>query len=519
MIIPRFSKSASTAAAALLLFGGVQGQSAAATNNTQELSGFPACDALVAANLSHAVHFPSSPLYLSLVESSYAVDTRKQPWCFVLPSTTAEVSSTLTALRSAGGGAGDWHIAIRSGGHGGDNQNNIAKGVTIDLTHLNATTYDATTNVASVGTGARWGAVYAELEKDGVTVTGGREGVVGVGGLLLGGGISWYTARTGFACDSVVNYEVVLASGTVINANASVHSDLWRALKGGSSNFGIVTRFDLEAFPAENLNMETRIYAREHSDELIDAIADFAGLNQSMADNALISMMTYDPKVEDSTIMVVEVNTRNKANSTSYDAFNRIPLLHPPTTKSVSLVEAANSTQLSGKNRNAGAGALTIINDPRVMRYCFEQYNGIVDDMKALLGPKNFTTILDFQPLPSYFADIGVKKGGNMLGLERDSRNKILFVMGVTLLGSNSEELYPRVYQQVAAMNKRVEDFSKSIGSDNEFRYLPYADSRQNVLGSYGEANVEHIQTVAKKYDPNGFFQRRVPGGFKINRV
>lgn len=139
--------------------------------------------------------------------------------------------------------------------------------------------------------------------------------------------------------------------------------------------------------------------------------------------------------------------------------------------------------------------------------------------MKALLGPKNFTTILDFQPLPSYFAGIGVKKGGNVLGLERDSRNKILFVMGVTLLGSNSEELYPRVYQQVAAMNKRVEDFSKSIGCDNEFRYLPYADSRQNVIGSYGEANVEHIRTVAKKYDPNGFFQRRVPGGFKINRV
>lgn len=144
---------------------------------------------------------------------------------------------------------------------------------------------------------------------------------------------------------------MVLASGTIINANASVHSDLWRALKGGSSNFGIVPRFDLEAFPAENLNMETRIYAREHSDELIDAIADFAGLNQSMANNALISMMTYDPKIEDSTIMVVEVNTRNKANSTAYDAFNRIPLLHPATTKSVSLVEAANSTQLSGKNR------------------------------------------------------------------------------------------------------------------------------------------------------------------------
>jgi hypothetical protein len=153
------------------------------------------------------------------------------------------------------------------------------------------------------------------------------------------------------------------------------------------------------------------------------------------------------------------------------------------------------------------------------MRYCLEQYAGLVEDMKALLGPKNFTTILDFQPFPSYFADISVKKGGNMLGLERDTRNKILFIVGVTLRGSNSEELYPRVSQQVTALNKRVEEFSKSVGSFSELRYLPYSHARQDVLGSYGKANVEHMRQVANKYDPNGFFQSRVPGGFKLSRV
>lgn len=54
---------------------------------------------------------------------------------------------------------------------------------------------------------------------------------------------------------------------------------------------------------------------------------------------------------------------------------------------------------------------MTAVNDPRVLRYCIEQHEGLVADMKALLGPKNFTTILDFQPIPSYFADIGVQKG------------------------------------------------------------------------------------------------------------
>jgi hypothetical protein len=46
----------------------------------------------------------------------------------------------------------------------------------------------------------------------------------------------------------VVNYEIVLSTGEVVNANATENSDLWRALRGGGNNFGIVTRFDLKIF-------------------------------------------------------------------------------------------------------------------------------------------------------------------------------------------------------------------------------------------------------------------------------
>lgn len=43
----------------------------------------------------------------------------------------------------------------------------------------------------------------------------------------------------------------MLASGAIVNANQSENSDLWLALKGGSSNFGIVTRFDIATFPQD----------------------------------------------------------------------------------------------------------------------------------------------------------------------------------------------------------------------------------------------------------------------------
>ncbi|KAF2721408.1 FAD binding domain-containing protein [Polychaeton citri CBS 116435] len=484
----------------------------------QTLTGFIPCDALISANLSHTVYLPSSALYPELVAGSWALNTRKSPWCFALPSSACEVSQILTALRSAGDGAGDWHIAVRSGGHGSDDSNNIAIGVTIDLSQLNATTYDAATNIASIGTGARWLDVYVELEKYGVSVTGGRQGIVGVGGFVLGGGNSWYTARTGFSCDNVINYEVVLPSGKIINANATAHSDLWRALKGGSSNFGVVTRFDMQAFPARNLTIQTRTIGMDRAKEFVDAFAGFTDLDESFHNNALLSYMSYGPETNETTILVTEVNTVDNTNTTAFDAFNLIPTLVPGTKQSLSLVDSANSSSVAPSTLNAGT-YLTIANDRRVLRYCIDQHDILVADLKTILGSEDFWTVVDFQPLPSYFAEIGARNGGNMLGLERDSRNKFMFVAGVTLLTSKGEEQYPRVHQKLSAMITRVEAFSKSVGSNEEFVYLNYAHANENPLGSYGKASVDHIRKVAHKYDPHGFMQKRVPGGFKIDRV
>ena len=60
----------------------------------------------------------------------------------------------------------------------------------------------------SVGPGPRWGAVYRYLEPYGRTVVGGRLGVVGVPGLLLGGGISFFGNEYGWASANIASFEV-----------------------------------------------------------------------------------------------------------------------------------------------------------------------------------------------------------------------------------------------------------------------------------------------------------------------
>lgn len=110
---------------------------------------------------------------------------------------------------------------------------------------MNATTYDGDTKIASIQPGSNFGDAYTALDVYNVTIAGGRASVVGVGGFTTGGGYSFHSNSHGFACDNVANYEIVLANGSVVNANATWNSDLWKAQKGGSGNFGFVTRIDM----------------------------------------------------------------------------------------------------------------------------------------------------------------------------------------------------------------------------------------------------------------------------------
>jgi len=207
--------------------------------------------------------------------------------------------------------------------------NNVANGVTIDLSMMNSSTYIPQTSIAQIQPGARWKNVYASLQKQGVVVTGGRDGSVGVGGFLLGGGITYFQGTKGFACDSIVNYEVVLSNGTVIEANAEKNRDLFVALKGGSSNFGVVTRFDMEALQTRDLVYNGRFLAKNFPKEVSEAVIGYANANEELGENALVSFWSHNSTVaSDTFIGTITVNTAGHSNiSTDFDSVKKLPTL------------------------------------------------------------------------------------------------------------------------------------------------------------------------------------------------
>ncbi|KAH7396483.1 hypothetical protein DE146DRAFT_678272 [Phaeosphaeria sp. MPI-PUGE-AT-0046c] len=115
-------------------------------------------------------------------------------------------------------------FAVRSGGRSPVvGASSIGGGVLINISDLK-----------EIQLAADGKSVYKAFEKEGLAVVGGRNTMVGVGGLTLDGGLSFFSPRFGFVCSNIIEYEIVLADGSV----------------GGANNFGIVTRFTARAFPA-----------------------------------------------------------------------------------------------------------------------------------------------------------------------------------------------------------------------------------------------------------------------------
>ena len=147
-------------------------------------------------------------------------------------------------------------FAVKSGGHASfAGASSIADGVTVSLQRLREIAVAPDKKTAVIGPGNTWFDVYQATERYDVAPIGGRVAAIGVGGLTLGGGISFLSGLYGWACDNVASYELVTASGAVIEASPTAHADLYWALRGGGSNFGMVTKFTVYVYPLPGQRM------------------------------------------------------------------------------------------------------------------------------------------------------------------------------------------------------------------------------------------------------------------------
>lgn len=150
------------------------------------------------------ITLPSDANYTSLVDEPWSATVWKNATCIATPKSTSDTQRIVKALVT-----NKVPFSVRSGGHSPNPFDaNIEAGVLVATDNLSHISYDAGTGLARFGPGLRWDAVYAALDPYNVSLVGGRVMDVGVGGLMLGGGLSYLSDLYGLACDNVVSYEV-----------------------------------------------------------------------------------------------------------------------------------------------------------------------------------------------------------------------------------------------------------------------------------------------------------------------
>lgn len=168
-----------------------------------------------------------------------------KPSCILYPSSAKEVATIVEILNE-----NNEMFAVKSGGHNANNGfASVQGGPLISTKYLNEVLFDPSSMTVRVGPGNDWQDVQEAIKNDGVAVVGGRIGEVGVGGYVVGGGLSFLSAEYGWAANNIVEYEVVLANATIVTASNTSHPDLYRALKGGGNAYGIVTSYTMVAHP------------------------------------------------------------------------------------------------------------------------------------------------------------------------------------------------------------------------------------------------------------------------------
>ncbi|KAL9126102.1 MAG: hypothetical protein Q9217_004802 [Psora testacea] len=467
------------------------------------------CDEL-AKVLPGKVSFPRDPdfkqSYFSLQETDII------PTCIVTPLDTADVVvavKSLAAIYKSSDYAAQF--AIKGGGHTPwAGSANIASGPVIDMTSIKAVRVDKKTSLTAVGAGARWADVYQTLDSMQLAVSGGRAAQVGVGGLTLGGGLSYFSARKGFVCDNVVNFEIVLADGRVVNANADSNKDLWVALRGGSNNFGIVTRFDLWTFQQGPLWGGVVYYPISTVPNQLEAFYNFANDSDYDDYSAVIQSFGFSGGQGSAAVNGLYY-TKPQANPPALQPFTAIQPQIASTMRTSGLYDL---TKERGANSPDGLRELyittTFKNDLSFLNAVFRTFDDTIRHVQNIDG---ITWSLTFQPIIPAITAKSAPLGGNSLGLKPADGPLVNALLTASWKLASDDHT---VNDVAAKFMWDVDQAAFDKGVFHQFVYLNYANKTQDPIQGYGAQNKGRLQAVSKKYDPLGLFQKGVPGGFKL---
>ncbi|KAH7137803.1 FAD binding domain-containing protein [Dactylonectria macrodidyma] len=434
--------------------------------------------------------------------------------CVYQPTNAGDVSLGVIVAQHA-----SCPFAVKSGGHGRfSGESSVDGGLGIDLVKLDQIKISEDRETVTLGPGLRWVDVYTSLEPLGITVIGGRDADVGVGGFLLAGGISFLSNEYGWGTENIQSFEVVLANGTITTASAAQNPDLFKVLRGGGANFGIVTAFVLKSVPYKGMWGGMRAQTLEHLDGLLDAFHEYA--TRSTKKDPHVSVVINTGVYEGNWIFANDLEYGIAVENSPPEIMK--PFMDLPAVVDETGIRNMSHLTLSMANLSPRGNynsywVLTTKHDPKILRFYIDTFMEESNKLLASGQVAGFSPTGCIQTIsPNMRRLARERNGGSIISSLGESDEPLLLFNPAMRFDDpkGAEQVYKLIDKILVATKQKAQELRK----DHDYLYLNYASQFQNPVGSYGAESLRLMREASAKYDPKGLFQNLRAGGFKLDK-
>lgn len=299
-------------------------------------------------------------------------------------------------------------------------------------------------------------------------------------------------------------------------------ADLWDALRGGSTNFGIVTAVEIACFPHPEIYRGTNAFylpmARHATLEALVDMAQEPSPGDGQPINHAIWSISYFMGMKFINAMLTTTGSAEEVDMCDWlRVWGRVPLTG-------NLKATSHGDFIVEYGKLVPANGSRTLDKTITVKMDFDLLNALVDLWYASNDTirqrvSGLINSLVFQPLSVGMLETACRTAPSRpssttaQGLDPEDGPLIVVEICMTWNDAGDDEF----------MKKAVADFLKDCVALAQQRDLAhrhifpnYAWPTDAVMKGYGEERLAVLRGVAQKWDPEGFFQTQFVGGFKL---
>jgi len=303
----------------------------------------------------------------------------------------------------------------------------------------------------------------------------------------------------------------VLADGSIVNANASENTDLFWALKGGGSNFGIVTRFDLYTRPVRNIWFTALAFPLPALPTVLAAFTTWQneGAQTDSKTSVLLNVLTTGVSLG---LIYSEHTTSYPEAFAPFAALQNAHIRVPPTNATLTILTDILANAFSQTPaRHLYRSAASKIDLP-LYKATTSYFIKKVTTLQS--SGLDFNMTFTLQTISPSVIQHSVQNGGNPMGIPAIPHQWWTTVVDWTDASKDAE-----VIGAVADIGNQFEILGTPRGSYLPFLYMNDCYVDQNPFSRFPVENLRRLKEIALEYDPEGVFQEVQRSGFLLSRV